>query len=91
MAPQSAQTDALRARDLFLYAMKNGVSVVIGGHDVRVVGVAHEDVGALLSSAKHRRKREGSLFWNILKKKIAAKFEKIGVKLVPSHQLYRAV
>ena len=41
MAPQSAQMDAMKARDLLLYAMKKTLSVVIGGHEVAVVGVAH--------------------------------------------------
>ena len=70
MAPQSAQTDATRSRDILLYVMKKTLSVVVGGHVVEVVAVVHEDVGALLNSAK---------------------FKKIGVKLVTSHQLYRAV
>ena len=55
MAPQSAQTDALRARDLFLYAMKKGVSVVIGGHVVEVVTGVHQVVGAQLDCAKYTR------------------------------------
>ena len=91
MAPQSAQTDALRARDLLLYAMKNTLAVVIEGHEVGVVGVAHEGVGALLNCAKYRRSREQGLFSNIGRKKSGAKFKKIGVKLVTSHHVYRAV
>ena len=71
MAPQSAQTDALRAPDLLLYTMKNALSVVVWGHDVRVVRVAHEGVGALLNCAKYKRSREAGLFSNIAKKKVA--------------------
>ena len=52
MAPQSAQTDALRARDLLLYAMKKTLSVVVGGHVVEVVAVVHQVIGVLLGSAK---------------------------------------
>ena len=64
---------------------------MVGGHDVRVVGVAHEGVGALLNCGKYRRSREEGLFSNIGRKKSGAKFKDIGVKLVTSHQLYRAV
>ena len=62
IAPRSAQKEAGNPRDLFLYAMKNALSVVVGGHDVRVVGVNHKGVGALLNCAKYRRKREEGLF-----------------------------
>ena len=48
MAPRSAQKEALSARDLLLCAMKKTLAVVVGGYEVEVVGVAHEDVGALL-------------------------------------------
>ena len=62
MAPQSAQTDAARPRDLLLYAMKKTLFVLVGGHEVRVVGVAHEDIATLLDCAKYRRKIEQGLF-----------------------------
>ena len=52
MAPQSAQTDGARSRDLHLYAMNKTLSVVVGGHVVEVVAVVHRDIGALLGSAK---------------------------------------
>ena len=52
MAPQSAQTNAARAPDLLLYAMKKTLSVVVGGHVVRVIVVVHRVIGALLGSAK---------------------------------------
>ena len=85
MAPQSAQTDALRARDHLLYAMKNALSVVVGGHMVEVVAVVHVMIGAQLDCAKYTRQREEGLCSNIGRKKSGAKFEKIGVKLVTSH------
>ena len=52
MAPQSAQTDATRSRDILLYVMKKTLSVVVGGHVVEVVAVVHRVIGALLDSAK---------------------------------------
>ena len=52
MAPRSAQAEAARPRDFLLYAMKKEVAVLVGGHEVGVVGVAHEDVGTLLDYAK---------------------------------------
>ena len=52
MAPRSAQKDAVRARELFLYAIKKTRSVVIGGHDVEVVAEIHGVIGAPLDSAK---------------------------------------
>ena len=91
MAPRAPKADATSARDLLLYAMKNALSVLIGGHVVEVVAVVHRVVGALLNCAKYRRLREEGLFSNIAKEKSSAKFKKIGVKLVTSHQLYRAV
>ena len=71
MAPQSAQTNAARAPDLLLYVMKKTLSVVVGGHEVGVVGVVHVTIGALLDSAKYRRLREEGLFSNIAKEKVA--------------------
>ena len=68
-APQSAQTDATRSRDILLYVMKNTLPVVVGGHVVEVVAGVHEDVGALVNYAKYRRSREEGLFSNITKKK----------------------
>ena len=75
MAPQSAQTDAARARDFLLYAMKKRLSVVVGGHEVDVVGVVHVTIGALLDCAKYTRKIEGGLFSNTRKEKKHAKFK----------------
>ena len=76
MAPQSAQTNALRARNLLLYVMKKTLSVVAGGHEVRVVGVVHVMIGALLDCAKYRRLRGEGLFLNIAKEeKSSAKFK----------------
>ena len=69
MAPQSAQTDATRSRDILLYVMKKTLSVLIGGHVVEVVAVVNRVVGALLNCAKYRRSREEGLFSNIVKKK----------------------
>ena len=69
MAPQWAQTDATRSRDILLYVMKNTLPVVVGGHVVEVVAGVHEDVGALVNYAKYRRSREEGLFSNIGKKK----------------------
>ena len=69
MAPQSAQTDAMRVRDLHLYAMKKTLPVVIGGHVVEVVAVVHKDVGALAGFTKYRSKKEGGLFSNIARRK----------------------
>ena len=69
MAPQSAQTDAKKSRDILLYVMEKSLSVVVGGHVVEVVAVVHEDVGALVNCAKYRRSREEGLFSNITKKK----------------------
>ena len=48
--------------------MKKALSVVIGGHEVAVVGVAHEDVGALLNIGKYRGMR-GRLVFEYFKKK----------------------
>ena len=63
MAPQSAQMDAMRVGDLHLYAMKQTLPVVIGGHVVEVVAVVHKDVGRTIAGfAKYRRKKEGGLF-----------------------------
>ena len=78
---------AILARELFLYAMTNSLCVVVGGHEVRVVGVAYEDVGALVNCAKYRRKREGGLFSNNAKKKKSAKFKSIREKRVTSFLL----
>ena len=76
MAPQSMQTNALRARNLLLYVMKKTLSVVVGGHEVRVVGVVHVMIGALLDCAKYRRLRGEGLFSNIAKEeKSSAKFK----------------
>ena len=69
MAPQSAQTDATKWRDLLLYVMKKSLSIVVGGHVVEVVAVVHEDVGALVNCAKYRRSREEGLFSKILEEK----------------------
>ena len=69
MASQSAQTDAARPPDFLLYAMKNVVSVVVGGHVVEVVAVVHRVVGALLNCAQYRRSREEGLFSKILEEK----------------------
>ena len=91
MAPRAPRADATRAPDLLLYAMTNALSVLIGGHVVEVVAVVQEDVGALVNCAKYTRSREEGLFSNISKKKSSGKFKNIGVKLVTSHQLYRAV
>ena len=91
MAPQSAQTDAARARDFLLYAMKKRLSVVVGGHEVDVVGVVHVTIGALLDCAKYTRKIEGGLFSNIRKEKKRAKFKSIREKRVTSFLVYRAV
>ena len=69
MAPQWAQTDATRSRDILLYVMKNAFSVVIGGHEVGVVGVVHVMIGAQLDCAKYTKQREEGLFSNIKKEK----------------------
>ena len=83
--------DGARPPDLHLYAMKKTLSVLIGGHGVRVVAEAHEHVGALLISAKYRRKRGEGLFSNIVRRKKRAKFKNICVKLVTSFLLKRPV
>ena len=80
-----------RPRELSLYAMKKTLSVVVGGHVVEVIGVAHEDVGALLNCAKYRRKRGEGLFSNIAKKKKSAKFKSIREKRVTSFLLNSTV
>ena len=87
MAPRALYMAAILARELFLYAMTNSLCVVVGGHEVRVVGVAYEDVGALVNCAKYRRKREGGLFSNNAKKKKSAKFKSIREKRVTSFLL----
>ena len=81
MAPQSAQTDATRSRDILLYVMKKTLSVVVGGHVVEVVVVVHEDVGALMNYAKYRRLREEGLFSKILQRKKVAPNLKISRKI----------
>ena len=76
MAPRAPKADATRARDLLLYAMKNALSVLIGGHEVGVVEVVHVMIGALLDCAKYRRLRGEGLFSNIAKEeKSSAKFK----------------
>ena len=65
MAPRAPKADARRARDLLLYAMKNALSVVIGGHEVGVVGVVHVMIGAQLDCAKFTKQGEEYLFSNI--------------------------
>ena len=77
MASQSAQTYAARPPDFLLYAMKNVVSVVVGGHVVEVVTVVHVMIGAQLDCAKYTRQREKGLFSNIKKKKSAGNFKKL--------------
>ena len=91
MAPQSAQTNATRSRDILLYVMKKTLSVVVGGHVVEVVAVVHVTIGALLDCAKYTRKIEGGLFSNIKKEKKRAKFKSIREKRVTSFLVYRAV
>ena len=73
MASQSAQTDAARPPDFLLYAMKNVVSVVVGGHVVDVVGVVHMMIGAQLGCAKYTKygTERTACFFNIVKKKSA--------------------
>ena len=80
MAPQSAQTDATRSRDILLYVMKKTLSVLIGGHVVEVVAVVNRVVGALLNCAKYRRSREEGLFSKILPRKKVARNLKISRK-----------
>ena len=61
--------EGARPPDLHLYAMKKTLSVLIGGHGVRVVAEAYEHIGALLISAKYRRKRREDFFSNIVRRK----------------------
>ena len=72
MAPQSAQTDATRSRDILLYVMKKTLSVVVGGHVVKVVAVVHEDVGALVNCANTEDRERKACFRIFRRKKAAA-------------------
>ena len=69
MAPRALYLAAILARDLLPYAMKKTLSVLIGGHEVGVVGVVHVMIGAQLACTKYRQKWEEGLFLNIAKKK----------------------
>ena len=67
MAPRALYLAEILARDLLPYAMKKTLSVLIGGHEVGVVGVVHVMIGAQLDCAKYTKQREDGLFSNIKK------------------------